>query len=233
MTDRTALVFGGTGVLGGEVLRELRGAGITATFTYWSSEGRAESLGLEFSHRPARVDLRDGSAIRALIRGHSCPDVFIHCAGRSSVQALEDITDDDWDDLEAVNVRSAFIAAREIACLKAPDASLEIVLTAALDAIRHTESPPHFGATQGALLGLTRTLARCLGPRGVRTNLVVLGPLGAGISAQFPEERRRSYLHHSALGRLAKPEEAARTVRWLVTKNTYINGAVLPLTGGI
>jgi len=233
MTERRALVFGGTGVIGSEVLRELTRAGIAATFTYCNSESLARSLSAELGHESTRVDLRDGSAIRDLIASLGCPDIFVHCAGKSSVQQIEDISDDDWDELEAINVRSAFIAARELVKSKAPKAPLEIVLMGALDAIRHTDSPPHFGATQGALVGLTRTLAKCLGPIGVRTNLVVLGPVGAGISAQFSEERRRSYLLHSALGRMAKPEEAARTVRWLATENSYINGAVVPLTGGL
>jgi 3-oxoacyl-[acyl-carrier protein] reductase len=233
MSERRALVFGGTGVIGSEVLRELRRAGITATFTYWSAESLAISLGLELAHRAVRVDLRDGAAISDLISGLGCFDIFVHCAGKSSVQPLLDIADADWDELEAINVRSAFIAVRELVRIKAADAPLEIILIAALDAIRHTDSPPHFGATQGALLGLTRTLAKCLGPLCVRTNLVVLGPVGAGISAQFSEERRDSYLRNSALGRLASPAEAARSVRWLATENSYINGAVVPLTGGI
>jgi NAD(P)-dependent dehydrogenase (short-subunit alcohol dehydrogenase family) len=93
--------------------------------------------------------------------------------------------------------------------------------------------PVHFAATQGALSAMTMALGHELGPRGVRINLVALGVLDAGISAQLASHRRRDYEKFSALRRAGTPDEAARVIAWLALENTLIQGKVVSVNGGI
>jgi NAD(P)-dependent dehydrogenase (short-subunit alcohol dehydrogenase family) len=76
-------------------------------------------------------------------------------------------------------------------------------------------------------------LAKELGPRGIRINLVALGVLDAGLSRELSPELLEDYKQFSALRRLGTPREAARAVLWLALHNRYMNGKVLAVNGGI
>src|SRR5579872_163807 len=114
-----ALVFGGTGTVGSEVVRGLHRAGVPTVFTYHTAEARAQALSVELGQRACALDLRDAAAIRHLLRelaqigGGAAPDLFIHCAAVSRAVAIDQVTDEEWDAAHAINCRSAFVACQE------------------------------------------------------------------------------------------------------------------------
>jgi 3-oxoacyl-[acyl-carrier protein] reductase len=233
-----ALVFGGTGHVGAAVLRGLHRAGVPAAFTYRASADRAAAIAAELSMRAMQVDLADAAAVRDLFRvldaEGRCPDVFVHAAAVVDPLPLDAISDAGWDAAHAVNLRSAFIACQELA-RRWVDQGREghIVLTAALDGVHAVKSPLHFATSQAGRIGLARTLAKELGPRGIRVNVVTLGVLDGGISRGLDPGLRADYLKFSAMGRIGAAEEAARPILWLGLENSYMTGAVLPVTGGL
>ena len=115
--SRKALVFGGTGTVGREVLRELGKASVRASFTYFTHREEAEAIEREHGHTGFKVDLREAGAIREMIGKivDPAPDVFIHCAGIGGAMSLEEISEETWRSTMAVNCDSAFIACRELA----------------------------------------------------------------------------------------------------------------------
>lgn len=214
---RSVLVLGGTGYVGSAVLRELARRGVPATFTYWRSEDKARVLAAEYGHTPLRVDLTDAPAVRAL----PATDVVIHAAAISS---------DDWQRSFAINVESAHVLVGAIAERGAP---AEVVILGGLDRTQSLPLPPVYAATQGALSALVMALAHELGARGVRINMLALGMLGGGISAQLAARRRKDYETFSALRRAGTADEAAKAIAWLALENTYIQGKVIAVNGGI
>jgi 3-oxoacyl-[acyl-carrier protein] reductase len=227
---RRALVLGGTGVVGGAVLAELARRGVHAVFSYHRGEERARALALEHGHEAFRVDLADAAATRAALDALPTPHVVIHCAAISAGLALEEIELAAFQQAMAVNVQSAFQVAQWVASRGAP---CEIVLVGGLDRAQSLPLPVHFAATQGALSALVMALAHELGPRGIRVNQVALGVLDGGISAGLATRRRRDYETFSALRRAGKPAEAAAAIAWLALENTFIQGKVVPVNGGI
>jgi 3-oxoacyl-[acyl-carrier protein] reductase len=147
--------------------------------------------------------------------------------------SLADITDDRWSKAMAVNCQSAFIACQELGPAMAEAGEGHIVLVGALDRTQSAPSPVHFAASQGALSALAMAVAKELGPKGVRVNLVVLGLLETGLSREVGQKLVADYKGFSALRRLGRPEEAAKAILWLALENTYMNGKVLPVNGGI
>jgi 3-oxoacyl-[acyl-carrier protein] reductase len=232
-----ALVFGGTGAVGSAVLRGLARAGIPTVFTYRRSEDKAHALAAELSQRAVRIDLADAEAIRALMRDlerdGAFPDVFIHCAAVARYLPLAEIGEAEWREAHLVNGYSAFVACQEIASRMSGKNEAHIVLVGAMDRVQSISLPVHFAASQGMLSAMAMTLAKELGPVGIRVNMVALGLLEEGLSRGIPPALVKDFKAFSALRRLGKPEEAARAILWLALENTYMNGEVLPVNGGL
>ena len=229
LSQRSALVFGGTGAVGSAVVRALAGRGIGGAFTYLDNDERARGLAAELGFRALRCDLASAGAVRDLLATlDPAPDVVIHCAAIAGPGGLAELDDPIWDRLMAVNARPALLAAEHLA-----GRGGDLVVVGALDRTQSLPLPVGFAATQGALSAMVMALGHELGPRGVRANMVALGPMGGGMSESLGAESRRDYRKFSALRREGKPEEAARTIVWLALENRYVQGKVIPVNGGI
>lgn len=228
-SGRRALVLGGTGYVGSAVVRALAARGVTGAFTYFRSEEKAGRLVEGEGFRAIKLDLRDTEGLRAAIR-EVRPDVFVHCATLADARRLDQIDDHLWEDVLNVNLRSAFVACRELVATM--DSGGDVVLCAGPDALFSAPSAPHFAASQAAIAGFVRAAAHDFGPRGVRINAVAFGILEGGVSAHLPDEARAEAAKNSALRRLGNAEEASRAIAWIALQNSYINGAIIPVTGG-
>jgi 3-oxoacyl-[acyl-carrier protein] reductase len=165
---QTALVLGGASALGQEVVRKLCAEGVHTMFTYFRSAPAAKALAEETDAKAYALDVTKTQAIRDLITGLPVPvDTFVHCITLGPNLTLEQIADADWDHIHAVNVRSAFVAAQALVPkMKAHGGNM--VFTVTLDGLRPVPAPAHFAATQGALSGLIRALAKELGTANIR-----------------------------------------------------------------
>jgi NAD(P)-dependent dehydrogenase (short-subunit alcohol dehydrogenase family) len=108
-----------------------------------------------------------------------------------------------------------------------------VVFTGALHAGQSLPLSAPFAAAQGALGPLAMSLAKELGPKNVRVNLVTGGLTNAGISASIAPARVADYERFSALRRLGTSDEIAAPIVWLALDNTYVSGKVFPVNGGI
>jgi 3-oxoacyl-[acyl-carrier protein] reductase len=234
---RRALVLGGTGAVGSEVLRALAKAGVPATFTYCKAEEKARALATETGQRARPLDLLDPSGLSRLAAALEAegeePDVVVHAAAVLCGGHIEAASDEDWETTMNVNGRSAFALCREFGRRMAARGGGDIVLTSALDRSQSLPMPPLFAASQGLVAALAMAAAKDLGPRGVRVNVVALGLLESGLSLGLDPKLREDYKAFSALRRLGSPAEAAKTIAWLALGNSYINGKVVSVNGGI
>lgn len=237
MRTSCALVFGGTGAVGAEVLRGLARAGVPTAFTWFRSAERARSLAAELSQRALQVDLGSASATRAALGElHASgfrPTLFIHCAAVIRSAALAELTDEDWQRAHAVNCHSAFIAVQALVPGMVEQKEGHVVLVSALDRSQSARLPVQFAASQGALSALAMALAKELGASGVRANVVSLGMLEEGLSHAVEPKLMADYKNFSALRRLGSAAEAAKPILWLALENTYINGRVVAVNGGL
>jgi NAD(P)-dependent dehydrogenase (short-subunit alcohol dehydrogenase family) len=243
VTARRCLVLGGSGHVGGAVCEALVAAGARVAFTYLRNQAAADALVARLPGAVAlRVDLADAAATEAAVDAAAAAlgglDALVHAAG-APIEAgggrltLADVDVAAWDRAHAVNVRAAFVAVRRILPAFAAAGGGEVVLLGSVDAVKALPAPAHHAASKAALRGLVTSLAKELGPRGVRLNLVAPGLLEGGLSRAVPEELRREYLKHTGARRFGKPAEIAALVRFLVLENTYITGQTLVADGGL
>lgn len=231
---KNVLVLGGSGALGQALLRELSLSGVSAYFTFLNETETAQNLQAELGFPAYQLDLRHTTAIPELFAQleakQRLPDAVVHCAGIAPNCPLQEISMQSWDELHAIHGRAALQVAQQMQTRKLQGS---LVLVAALDGILPVPAPAHYAASQAALWGLTQALAKELGPQGVLVNLAVLGVLDSGISAQLTPQLHNNYQRYAAMGRTGTCAEAARALSWLALENTYMNGAQLPISGGL
>ena len=234
---RRALVLGGSGAVGREVVRALTAAGVEVAFTYRRSTDVAHALAAETGARGVSVDLTDAGAVRALgveVGGGAAggPSILIHAAVASRLAPLTAVTDDDWATAHAVNLRAPYLAVQAL-LPSLTSAGGSVVLIGALDRTQSVPAPAHFAASQGGLGAMAMALARELGGQGVKVNLVAVGLLDSGIGRELSAAMVTDYRSFSALRRLGTAREVAAAVAWLALENTYMNGKILPVNGGL
>lgn len=227
-----ALVLGGSGHLGGHVLARLASEGVDTTFTWWTNEAAAVTLEAA-GHRGLRVDLRDADALAAALEDVGPIDALIHCAATNRWAPLAELSVAEFDEALAVTVRAAFVACRSVVPGMAARGAGSVVFAAGLVADRLVPAPAHYAASQAALLGLARSIAKEHGKQGVRANLVAISDLSGGLQASADPALIANYLEHAALGRRGTADEAARAIVWLALHGSYASGSVLPVTGGL
>ena len=237
------LISGGSRGLGLALVEHLLARGDSvATFSRSGSPALA-ALATAHPERLAteQLDITDSAAIGDFItRMATRFGRLDHCVANAAIAhegVLATTRDDEIDSMLAVNLRGAIIFIRECvrqmlaACAPTTDRSITVVSSV----VAENGSPglSVYAATKAALEGFARSLARELGPRGIRVNAIAPGFLETDLSATLPEEHRDRIARRTALGRLGKPEDVAGAVDFLTSKSArFSTGQTLKIDGG-
>jgi NAD(P)-dependent dehydrogenase (short-subunit alcohol dehydrogenase family) len=236
------IVLGASGTLGRVVTRSLAAAGARVGLTFRTGQAVAGELAAELDGAVSRhLDLTltaDIPRVLAELRDElGGLDALIHCATIGSTTAdasfdtVESTTEAGWDRLMSVNVRSAFFATQYAASVMPGGGNL--VLLGSIDGVKSVPAPIAYATSKGALRAMATSLAKELGPRNLRVNVVAPGVLEAGASRLLPDDLRAQYLRHSGAKRLGRLEEIAALCTWLLLENTYVTGQTIVVDGGL
>lgn len=248
MPDFRTLVLGGSASLGREVCKALaRNAGRVA-FTYHTGQKVAEELADELQGTIAlKADLASMKAVEQVVEEGAAAlgglDALVHCAAlclspgdpkpEDSNQRIEDVHEQGWNQIMAVNVKSAFFSCRRAAAHLRQNGGGNIVLIGSINVAKPLPSPVHYAASKGALVGMTRAMSKELGQDNIRVNLIAPGLLESGIAWSIPERLRLEYVRHCGLGRVGKMTEIANVIAWLARYNTYVTGQTIVVDGAL
>ncbi len=237
-----SLISGGSRGLGLALVEHLLARGDSvATF----SRSGSPALSVLAAAHPDRLfvdrfDAADSEAIHAFVsRTTKTFGRIDHCIANAAIAhegVLATTRDDEIDAMLSVNVRGAIILIREcvrqmLASAPAPDRSITVVSSI----VAETGSPglSVYAATKAALEGFARSLARELGPRGIRVNAIAPGFLETDLSSTLPPEHRARIARRTALGRLGTPADIVGAVEFLTSPAASFNtGHVLKVDGG-
>ncbi|MET9659705.1 SDR family oxidoreductase [Streptomyces sp. NPDC006510] len=239
-TARTALVTGGSRGIGAATALRLAREGVDVALTYVQDEAGAqavvERIG-SYGRRciALRVDSADPEAVPAAVTGAADAlgrlDILVNNAGIGVLGPIGTLTPADVDRVLAVNVRAVFLACRAAAGLMERGGRIVSVGTALS---RHAGGPGStlYTMSKSALAGLTKPLARELGPRGITVNLVQPGPIDTDLNpadGPFAAGQRTA----TALGRFGATDEVASLIAYLASdRAAYITGTELTVDGG-
>lgn len=184
---------------------------------------------------PLHADLEDPDLMAKLdsIRPSEHPVKALACTAAKSIgDDILALADEDWAHSFSINVTPAMKLARHLAPLMAESGSGAIVNVGSPVGIVGARKPS-YAASKAALTGLTISLARNLGPSGIRANLLLPGPMITPMTEDWPEEKRCSIAQSSFLKRLCRPQEAAAVIAFLLSDEaSYLTGAVVDATSG-
>jgi NAD(P)-dependent dehydrogenase (short-subunit alcohol dehydrogenase family) len=240
VTGRRALVTGGASGIGAAtagLLRE-RGAAVALLDRAEALDAVADELGAT----AVRADARDPAAIDAAVAEAADalggpPDLLVNSVGTYRIAPLTELPAAEWDDVLAINLRSAFATGSAVARrLLAADAGGAIVNVASMAARTGDRSEPaaHYTASKGGLVALTRQMAAEWGPA-IRVNAVSPGVIDTPMLRLMDDpESGRAYLDARVpLRRLGEAEEVARVICFLLSDDaSYVTGADVPVDGG-
>jgi NAD(P)-dependent dehydrogenase (short-subunit alcohol dehydrogenase family) len=132
----------------------------------------------------------------------------------------------------AINVRSAFFAIQTLTQALAERGG-NVVLVGSIDGVKSVPSLVAYAASKAALVGMATSLAKELGPKQIRVNVVAPGILEDGVSRALPAELTKEYLKHCALKRTGTIVEVANVISFFALENTYVTGQTIVLDGGL
>ncbi|MFC8336247.1 SDR family NAD(P)-dependent oxidoreductase [Streptomyces rubiginosohelvolus] len=241
LNGRTALVTGATGGLGPAIARRLAADGATIALAHFDDDRTAGELSASLpSCISLSADLRDAEAVRSLCRraqeALGPVDILVSNAGAYPRRSWPETTPTHWEDTLATNLTSHYLLAHELtAGMTAAGWGRVITIGSVLAAAGRHELASYISAKAG-LEGLTRALARELGPAGVTANCVAPGSIRVPAEdavVDDPEAMTVRQLARQCVQRRGRPEDVAAAVAFLATEDAgFITGQTLRVDGG-
>ena len=234
---KTALVTGGARGIGKAIVEELTRKGCATAFSYLNSEKEALNLAKETGAFAIRTDLREEEQVAKLINsaisafGH-LDDVVIN-AGVSYWGLTQDMNTRDWDEVLNVNLRGAFLTARSVIPHLLSRQKGSLLFVSSIWGLRGAACEAAYSSSKAGIIALTEALAAELGPSGIRVNAIAPGVINTDMLNGFSEAELDNLAERCPLGRIGKPQEAAKAACFLLSEQaSYITGQVLAVDGG-
>ena len=235
---RVALVTGGSGGIGQAIAASLASAGHRVAVGYAGNREAAEKAAAGLDGTAVRVDVTDPASVDAAFgeveQALGPVGILVNNAGITADGLLLRMDDDQWRRVLATNLDGAFRATRRAAKGMVRARWGRIVNMGSVVGSTGAAGQVNYAATKAGLIGLTRSLARELGSRGITVNLVAPGPIATAMIDAVGDERRAEMTAAVPLGRMGTPEEVGAVVAFLCSEGAaYVTGAVVPVDGGL
>ncbi len=234
LEGKTALVTGASRGIGRGVAIELARAGAVVLVAYNTGRDEAHAVASEVGGRAVQADVSDPESAKALVDEAGELDILVNNAGVTRDGLIARMPDEDWRTVLETNLSSVFYTCRAAARGMMRRRSGAIVNLSSVVGVHGNPGQTNYAASKAGIIGFTKSLARELGSRGVRANVVAPGYVTTQLTEVLPEEAQQAMLANTPLGRLGDPADVAGAVRFLVSDEaSFITGEVLLVDGGL
>ena len=201
---------------------------------YRSAAEEAEAVAQEVGGRALQGDVSKPEEARVLVEEAGDVDILVNNAGLTRDGVLARMTDDDWRAVIETNLSSVFYTCRAVSRGMMKRRSGSIVNVSSIVGLRGNWGQTNYAASKAGIIGFTKSIARELGSRSVRANVVAPGYINTRLTDVLPQEARDAMLANTPLGKLGDPEDVAGAVRFLSSDEAaFITGEVLLVDGGL
>ena len=234
LEGKAALVTGGSRGIGRAIAVELARAGASVTVGYRSGKDEAEAVAGEIGGKAVQADVSDVTQAKQLVDEAGELDILVNNAGLTRDGLIARMSDEDWSAVVDTNLGGVFHTCRAVARGMMKRRRGAIVNISSIVGVHGNSGQTNYSASKAGIIGFTKSLARELGSRGVRANVVAPGYVDTRLTQVLEEELREAMLAGTPLGRLGDPEDVAGAVRFLCSDEaSFITGEVVLVDGGL
>ena len=228
---KTVVITGGSGGIGSAIARNFSEKKYRVIIGYHRAKEKAERLACELGGTAFFVDVTDAESVRMFKEKAGKAEILVNNAGIAAQKLFTDITEAEWDAMFAVHVKGAFHMCKAFL----PDMICEkrgsIVNVASMWGQVGASCEVHYSAAKAALIGMTKALAKEVGPSGVRVNCISPGVIETDMMGSFSEEDKAALCEETPLCRMGTPEDVAAAVVF-AAEASFITGQVIAPNGG-
>ena len=240
LEGQVALVTGGSRGIGAAVCAELARGGAEVVVNYTANAEAAEGVcaAIGGSAHAVRGDVSTMDGATGLVEQVESDvgpiAILVNNAGITRDNLIMKLAEDDWRSVIDTNLGGAFFTCRAVARPMLKRRAGAIVNMSSVVGVHGNAGQTNYAASKAGLIGLTKSLAKELGARGIRVNAVAPGYISTELTDALPEPAREAILKSTPLGRLGTTDDVAHAVRFLVSDAAaFVTGHVLAVDGGL
>ena len=171
------------------------------------------------------------SMVDYIINKYGKIDVLINNAGISQIKMFTDITEEDWNEMVATNLTGAFLTTKAVTPNMIHNKSGCIINISSIWGIVGGSCEVHYSASKAGLIGMSKALAKELGPSNIRVNVIAPGAIDTDMNKELSEETMKEVKEETPLRKIGKPIDIGRCVKWLI-EDEFTTGQVISPNGG-
>lgn len=240
--EKTALIIGGSRGIGAATVAYFATKGYRVAFSYNKSAYMAGALKKSLNDQGYDVialpcDISVPAQVKTLFKQAHCSlgqlDVVVNNAGVASQMLITDVSDDEWRRILDTNLSGTFYACREATQIMVGQKKGSIVNVSSIWGITGASMEVAYSATKAGIIGLTKALAKELGPSNIRVNCIAPGVIDTEMNKNLDIETFAALADETPLGRIGTAQEIAASIFYLADEAEFITGQVLSPNGGM
>lgn len=240
--EMTVLITGGSGGIGGAIAERFASVGMNIVIHYMNSHEAANDVARRCMALGAKVmtvaaDMKDRTQLvrmaERLESSGMMPDILVNNAGKAHYGMLADVTEEEWDDIMAVNLKGTFLCSQIFMPYMISQRYGRIINVSSVWGISGASCEVAYSASKGGVNAFTKALAKELAPSKVTVNAVAPGAVQTAMLANLQADEVKMLEEEIPAGRLASPEEISSVVYFLaLPESGYITGQIISPNGG-
>jgi len=243
LTGKKALVTGGSRGIGREIVLAFLNEGATVYYvdiqqgdSFSEYESLAAKAGGKVVFRQVNVtdEVAVNTCVDEMAKAEGTIDIVVNNAGITRDGLLMRMSTQDWDDVLNINLKSAFLVSRAVIRPMIRQRSGSIINMASIVGIMGNPGQFNYCASKAGMIGITKSLAREVGGKGVRVNAIAPGFIVSPMTDKLNDEQKKVMLDQIPAGRFGEPSEIAKVCVFLASDlSSYVNGEEIKVTGGL
>lgn len=237
---KTIIVTGGSRGIGASIVKELANKNYNIVLNYNNSEEQAKQIQKELLEKNIKIEIFKADVskrenvkelVKFALEKFKTIDVLINNAGIDQVKMFMDITDEDWNKMIQTNLNSVFYCTQEVLPTMIHNKEGNIINISSIWGITGASCEVHYSVAKAGIDGMTKALAKELGPSNIRVNSIAPGAILTDMNKEYTNEEIEDMKSQIPLGKLGNPIEIAKCVNWLIEDN-YTTGQIISPNGG-
>lgn len=237
---KTIIVTGGSRGIGASIVKELANKNYNIVLNYNNSEEQAKQIQKELLEKNIKIEIFKADVskrenvkelVKFALEKFKTIDVLINNAGIDQVKMFMDITDEDWNKMIQTNLNSVFYCTQEVLPTMIHNKEGNIINISSIWGITGASCEVHYSVAKAGIDGMTKALAKELGPSNIRVNSIAPGAILTDMNKGYTNEEIEDMKSQIPLGKLGNPIEIAKCVNWLIEDN-YTTGQIISPNGG-